>query len=113
MKTSSLNNTFPYESPYWSNDSTLNTNDTNISTNTDMKNIGYSTIPLTEVRFCLDTITNCLQEKKEAINLKILLNNKSTTIYTRANLQIGSLALFHKHQIILIVMIGDIILEIF
>ena len=85
MKTASTSNQFPYESPYWSNDVPLNPTDTNLTTNTNMKNMGYSSIPLKEVRFCLGTSTNCLVEAKTSNSLKTLLTTNSNSKFSKAN----------------------------
>lgn len=85
MKTASTSNQFPYESPYWSNDVPFNPTETNLTTNTNMKNMGYSSIPIKEVRFCLTTSTNCLVEAKTSNSLKTLLTTNSNSKFSRAN----------------------------
>ena len=84
LKINSLDSTtLRYDSSYWSNDILLNNTDTSLTLNQNMKNLGFSVMPVNLVKFCMTSTSNCKIENKVSTSLKTILNTTSTTKYTR------------------------------
>jgi hypothetical protein len=63
---STAGTTFSWGSAFWTNATTLNPTTTDPTSNVDMKNLAFSTLGFSEMRFCLDTTTNCITVSRSA-----------------------------------------------
>ena len=63
----------------------LNNSDTSLTLNQNMKNLGYSTMQVNQIKFCLGTTSNCMRENKAATSTKSLLNTTSSTKFIRTD----------------------------
>lgn len=86
MKIKEWDTSLNYWSSYWTNTTTLNENDADISSDINMKNSAFSELAFSDIKFCMGTTDNCLLDNRSATSLKSLFSWASVnTSFSRSD----------------------------
>ena len=85
MMAANSGTTFEHDSAHWTSATTLNTTATDPSVNTDMKSQAFNEVGFTEIRYCMDTIGNCLTDTRTDSSALSLFGKTIATSFSRAD----------------------------
>ena len=89
MMAANSGTTFEHDSAHWTSATTLNTTAMDPSVNTDMKSQAFNEVGFTEIRYCMDTIGNCLTDTRTDSSALSLFGKTIATSFSRGFYELG------------------------